>query len=879
MHPTLRNPMILAFILAALCAHAIACENLAPVADIGNLYPTYVHTGYLLCFDGEPSYDDKEIVSYRWRFGDGSTTGWRSGRPCNCDQWEPWNCPFGHICCYDEDRTKYAYSSAYARVAILDVKDFEGLTNSDSFLVYVCSMDWSANQYIPVNDDDDNENGLMDMSEPNQPSTVPDDDDLVTLSLSANIPSREAEDRLKLGAFRDTGKLQVWGLRRRDNLLIDNLMDHEELWRVNNAPAVVYVEGMFASGGEVNNDPLLGWDIFPDYLGGWSGDLDKCQKRFTVVHVDVDMDEVTDDNEDYWSGLTPTAETTPGGFVPLDGWARLVVKPVKPIADSISRAVSFSVINNGDGRIEVWNEGKTSQITEPLTPTVDTVCWVRGAHLSSSLRDVTLYLTHTATGFKDKINLTVVEVDVLSIPQYLFASASYATPIKFRIRGMGSQVFIHDVQADFYIDDTYQWTSLMGMRFTAGDGTIRGNGTTDTYTCYVPAAFYEVFNLGSAHRTDNARIVIWVSCSTDGVAPVVDIKSELTDPQCVPAMFFDPYIFAVEPGIPGVHPGGIRIYSGVSITSGTQAEVGESPRASYQHILRSGGLGAYCDPSVWPVPHDEPEEMEDLPNARAGMNYMWGMYSDIHEASVTPGAMCISTRLYDDNDWLHTDPLPPFDQGCKARVYGYRRGGYFCVSYGGRQLAAGILGTNPPEYAMDLSKTSGNFDWQMFNSGHVDFTNVQNVSGGLNVTGAASSAFGIASLVTSEAPPVSLVFGVIGEIFNLVDSADLDSPDTDRKAEGGLYRVLVRHRVAGDPIAETKEPIHRDYSGTASVGANCNYNGKSCNAGDQWTSYAEIESVVSAQSRAYNPVDVQQQTEYKCDVSADFTTMTIQISE
>jgi len=869
MYPTLRNPMIVSSLLIAFCADAIACVNLPPVADVGNPNPTWVHIGYQLCFDGEPSYDDDEIVSYRWRFGDGATTGWKSGRPHNCDPYDPY-------------RTKHAYSSVGNRIAILDVKDRQGLTASDSFFVYVCSMSWSADSYvIPVNDDDDDEDGVMD----NRGGALPgDDDDLVPMLISDNSP-RGQPDVVSLGIIHDTGALQVWDQRARTGRLIGN-MDLSETWpAAANWSETVYVEGMHASSGQELSDPKLRWDYFGhiyagEYLShplyGWSKETDLSQKRWTVVHVDMDMPTVADD----WTtgGDAMTQETKPGGFIQLNDYVNLKVRPVLP--DLSWPGMTLSVEYTGTGQIEIWDATpQKKDLPYPISPTSDLSLWVKGTAVSSSPRDITLVLTHNATGFQDRIRLTVVDVDVLGVPQYLFASASYATPIKFQIKGLGSQVFIHDVQADFYIDDTYQWTSLMGMRFTAGVGTIRGNGTTDTYTCYVPAAFYEVFNLGSAHRTDNARFVVWVSCSTDGVAPVVDIKSELTDPQSAPAMFFDPYIFAVEPGIPGVHPGGIRIYSGVSITSGTQAEVGESPRASYQHILRSSGLGGYCDPSVWPVPHDEPEEMEDLPNGRAGMNYMWGMYNDTHEASVTPGAMCISTRLYDDSDWLHTDPLPPFDQGCKARVYGYRRGGYFCVSYGGRQLAAGILGTNPPEYAMDLSKTSGNFDWQMFNSAHVDFTNVQNVSGGLNVTGAASSAFGIASLVTSEAPPVSLVFGVIGEIFNLVDSVDLDSPDTDRKAEGGLYRVLVRHRVAGDPIAETKEPIHRDYSGTASVGANCNYNGKSCNAGDQWTSYAEIESVVSAQSRPYNSVDVQQRTEYKCDVSADFTTMTIQISE
>jgi hypothetical protein len=112
----------------------------------------------------------------------------------------------------------------------------------------------------------------------------------------------------------------------------------------------------------------------------------------------MDMDGVADNGP-------ATQETTPGGFIPLNGWAQLTVRPVQPT--SLSREVSLSVINDGNGRIEVWNAGKTQQMTAPFSPTTDTTCWVTGTQVSSSLRDVTLCLTHTQTGFKDKIKLTV----------------------------------------------------------------------------------------------------------------------------------------------------------------------------------------------------------------------------------------------------------------------------------------------------------------------------------------------------------------------------------------------------------------------------------------------------------------------------------------
>jgi hypothetical protein len=406
MYLTLRNSILVPFLLAAFCAYAGACVNLPPVAEIANPDPTWVHVGYQLCFNGEPSYDDDEIVSYRWRFGDGATTGWKSGRPHNCDPCDPY-------------RTKHAYSSVGNRIAILDVKDRQGLPASHSFFVYVCSMSWSADSYvIPVNDDDDDEDGVMD----NKGGSLPgDDDDLVPMLISDNS-LRGQPDVVSLGIIHDTGGLQVWDQKTRTGRLIGN-MDLSKTWpAAANWSETVYVEGMHASSGQDSSDPKLRWDYFGhiyagEYLSyplyGWSDDMGLCQKRWTVVHVDMDMPTVADD----WTegGDMMTEETMPGGFIPLEDFAQLTVRPVMPALTSPSswRNMTLDVEYRGNGRVQIWDEFLYAPLTlpHPCSPTANTTYYVEGYHASSEPCDITLVLTHVTTGFKDRINLTVVGVD------------------------------------------------------------------------------------------------------------------------------------------------------------------------------------------------------------------------------------------------------------------------------------------------------------------------------------------------------------------------------------------------------------------------------------------------------------------------------------
>ena len=258
----------------------------------------------------------------------------------------------------------------------------------------------------------------------------------------------------------------------------------------------------------------------------------------------------------------------------------------------------------------------------------------------------------------------ISHVDVLEVPQYLFADADYATPIKFRVRGFGSEVWIHDIKADLYLNASCAKSDInIGDRFVAGSGTTRSNGTTDTYTGYIRASEYSSIDLAEAHRTDDAYFVLKVAASENGgTAPPTGAmcESEPDDAEAQIDFFADDYIFAVEPGI-GVNE--YRHYEKSLNDPDQQGPEGlqRVGRGNYQHWER-GNLTCYCDSSSWAFPHDECIEMEDCPGGRVGMNYAWGMFGDDSylQDAPAPGAtqVRVFTRLFDDSD-LIWDPAGP----------------------------------------------------------------------------------------------------------------------------------------------------------------------------------------------------------------------------
>jgi hypothetical protein len=403
MHGTLRS---IGFAVVAgvvtLQGITVACLPDPPTAGIP-YEARWVFVDDTIRLEGYYSYGD--IESYRWEFGDGEDTEWLEAY-------------------YHPDlEAEHQYWSVDYYDVKLWVKDPYNQTDSAEMRVYVVDTWLSpiSHTYIAVNDDDDNANGHMDFTEQAMAS---DDDDLVCFCLDVDaVPPRSDKVRLTVDGYwayvREA--VQVWNDAKRTQIILGpSPSDYQEEWYVtspvNPHPSDVYVEGRTASGGRPQNDkdPYLYWDYIYDgsncltWSDGW-----RPNARMTVVHVDMDLDGVKDDDYTY-PGITE--ETTPGGFVPLDDFVELTVNEIAPetIVPSVANwdKLTLTVTYDGDGRIRVWNSAKTQEISlgEAISYTQDATLWVEGTYLSSSQRDITLTLTHGATGFQDKIKLTVFDV-------------------------------------------------------------------------------------------------------------------------------------------------------------------------------------------------------------------------------------------------------------------------------------------------------------------------------------------------------------------------------------------------------------------------------------------------------------------------------------
>jgi hypothetical protein len=420
----------------------------------------------------------------------------------------------------------------------------------------------------------------------------------------------------------------------------------------------------------------------------------------------------------------------------------------------------------------------------------------------------------------------------------------------------------------------------IGSRFVNGTGTTKDNGATNHYTGYINHGEYSSISLGNAHRTDDANFIVEVMCQDTEDDDYkkhaqVTVESDLGDGPL--KVFCDDYIFAVEPGIWGVGDGW-NVYEDLTISSPTQMDaVHRRSTGSYEHCERGCNclycLNGRCHPDNYSYPHEAPEDLESWPG-RIGMWGLCGREFDDYEWYNPPigtdpaSGMSAFTRLKDDNDLFKAPGEHNVDDaGVKSRVYGKRYGVYFFVSYGGKELATGIL--NSGEYAMDLTKINAHFDWNLFETGKVEITNVQESSGGLGIGDVAGAIVEVCA-VLSTSTGWSVAFYALGATFQIIDEVDLNSGE-ESNAQGAVY-VFFTHNTPGGGHNETKwDREQRDEDGTLSwTGLSCSNSGVGCTLGDQWLFWVELESVGYVKTQVIEGVEASCRTKFKCDNSDDW---------
>jgi hypothetical protein len=425
----------------------------------------------------------------------------------------------------------------------------------------------------------------------------------------------------------------------------------------------------------------------------------------------------------------------------------------------------------------------------------------------------------------------------------------------------------------------------IGSRFVNGTGTTKDNGATNHYTGYINHGEYSSISLGNAHRTDDANFIVEVMCQDTEDDDYkkhaeVTVESDLGDGAV--DWFCDKDIFAVEPGVVGVDPGGIKGYYDVSIIEGEQLAVSKEGGKGMYHWKGTPcgdeclvdccngswpGGGNLGDPD-YPELHDHmvcgyPPYYEwcDPPGCDPVFTtYFWTACSQ--DVTISAPTLTVYTRLYSAGGAA--------GNAFKNRVYGVRRGGYYYNSYGGKVLATGILESG--EYAMDLAKYSGAHDVVLFDTAQVRFANVQEVDTGLNVAGVTAAEFAILSALSAGlgVTPLAVVFGTVAGVAWIIDVVD-EEEDTAGQAQGAIYAMLSKCHPEGTPDAEKLDDASRESSGESSWQTVWTTAlGRGWVAGDQWVIWVDVESVSSDEVPGAGSNETSSKVEVKCSSTTDF---------
>ena len=272
--------------------------------------------------------------------------------------------------------------------------------------------------FVQVNDDDDNADGKMDKDH-NPPSSADPDIKWFTISVDAPITGG---GRIVL-VCHNPGSSRRWFSSDPSDQGGDGV-NSWYAWPVT-CPSTLIGVGIEAlaptDGDHEGTDTILKLvhQIYNAERNEWEDQEVPVEYQWlTFVKVDMDLGTVPDD-EVY--GVT--SESVPGGFVGLGECVDLTVYPVSPPnvegiegIDETWHQQKLSV--EGDANcVEIRDSSGTliTSFPHPILSDATTTFSVKGVSPSSTVRSISLILTHNNTGFQDKINLTVYKVEVTAV--------------------------------------------------------------------------------------------------------------------------------------------------------------------------------------------------------------------------------------------------------------------------------------------------------------------------------------------------------------------------------------------------------------------------------------------------------------------------------
>ena len=455
------------------------------------------------------------------------------------------------------------------------------------------------------------------------------------------------------------------------------------------------------------------------------------------------------------------------------------------------------------------------------------------------------------------------KVVIESVPEYLFGSASYATPIRFSIDGADTArigkitavlTWKNRTRQDG-IDISGRFVAVSKVKSDNGSvamavvGPAQNNGSSNTYEAYVPSSFYDGKLLNQAacdHRDWKAEysIVVDFQPTINGIVYpwAREIPSEPSTDQKSAGrikVFADERVFCVEFPVQGLNQkqgtplyGAQRIYP----LAGTQLLVNMPGSDRFYQLNESSEIAplpagipinGLASGTTYPV---EFTPSKSGGYAQEGLN--------VAEAGRESGPDRINCWAKLAVTSANPDLLPVT---YKATAYGNRRGCYFYLSYGGRFVEP--LGANEP--AMNLMFSSGMHTCLLFDGAASVIKQVAPQATSFNLLGSASGAFGIGWAIAGGGGPFAVGFGIASSVAAIMASCDSDDSSKKQSADARITHGFVKTTPDNSPGVPELKPV--DTSGPIVV-TRVN---QACMVGEQYEYFVQVDAAVTCDPTQY----------------------------
>jgi len=385
-------------------------------------------------------------------------------------------------------------------------------------------------------------------------------------------------------------------------------------------------------------------------------------------------------------------------------------------------------------------------------------------------------------------------VEIIRVPDYLYADATAAVPVQFEFFGMGDEVEIDEDSAltvTFNVDGQLRLQEDYRDRFAAGDGFgAKGNGTADTYTVWVPIE--DIRNIEvQDDLTDEAYFTVLVRAREASSGDDFEWYSNSVDDQGArPEVYGDASIQVIEIGT--------NDQWSVLDEDKLQTRPDNLGSPKWDHIASGGQHGTDC-PSDFP---------HDASSQGCGMA-MGNFETYTNSVEATNKKRKVTVVLDDGYDHFY------YDNTIRNRRWDVRIGTWFGVSYGRRDVQ--VIGAP----GMDLSVDEGGCGLSLFSDGKIkyrieDVDDTQGNNLGI-AAGALTIAWGLASGGTGG------ILGVVAGVASVLASQATYDDDTAEvvcqgfrcnRPPGGYWNkhqeFIVRKTQDGNDQSGTLCPLDQD---------------------------------------------------------------------